>query len=167
MIFPVPGLTIEQQPLTTLASMLCWGEARGEGDLGMLAVLCVALNRAYPGALLEPVVSKAVHGDDGLRLHNAILRRWAFSCFNDEDPNRGQMLEPLKHDAPRVWHAATAIVSIALEDGVRDVTCGATHYCTASLWNEPGKKWHQHDEIAAGRTVETWRHGRHVFARAA
>lgn len=159
---PVPGLPIEKQPPDVLAAMLCWGEARGEGPIGMLAVLMVAMNRAY-GVGWKPTDYEA----DKTLLRAAILKPWQFSAFNANDPNREKMLEPLKHDKQVAWHGAATVAALVLSGSCWDVTRGASHYCTATLWNTPGRKWFQSDEIAAGRTVETWRYENHVFARAA
>lgn len=159
---PVPGLPIEQQSDDVLAAMLVWGEARGEGPVGKLAVIWVAKNR----------VAKS-----GYPLRKVILRPYAFSCFLESDPNRSMMLEPLKHGSPQTWEACWDAAMFVLSGSEPDPTHGATHYCTVldaqgkPLWGRPqhGRlpQWYEAPEIEAGRTVETARIGGHVFARAA
>lgn len=153
---PVPGLPIEQQPEQVLRRLLVWGEARGESALGKVAILDVVKNR----------VAKKAWG-----VREVILQPMQFSCFNQNDPNRTEMLSAYITD--RIgWGACDAIVELWEADGcVPDLTKGATHYCTLDLWRRPtpeGRKsyWFEQPEIDAGHTIETIRIGHHVFASA-
>jgi Cell Wall Hydrolase len=157
---PIPGLTIEDQSAEVLAVMLIYGEARNQADVAMCGPLCVALNRAYAhqpyslGFQSEPV-----------RLKQVILHPWAFSCFNEKDPNRAKMLSAWQND-PRIWGACTAVADLVLVGACGDPTQDASHYCTKTLWNTPGSGWFQADEIKSGRTIKMAELGDHVYARA-
>jgi N-acetylmuramoyl-L-alanine amidase len=58
-----------------LLARLIFGEARGESDIGKLAVAHVVFNRVKDGRRY------------GKNLREVIFRPWQFSCFNDNDPN--------------------------------------------------------------------------------
>jgi N-acetylmuramoyl-L-alanine amidase len=157
---PVPGLSIEQQTAEVVAVMLVYGEARNQRDVGMCGPLCVALNRAYKN---RPY-SLSFQEDPG-RLHDVMLYPYAFSCFNEKDPNRIKLLSAWKDD-PTHWGACMAVSDLVLAGACGDVSQGATHYCTKALWNTPGIAWHQEQEITSGRTIKTTELGDHVYARA-
>lgn len=157
MRLPVPGLSIELQPAEILLAMLVWGEARGESPEGRLAVAWVAKNRAVRR---------------GWSLASVILQPWQFSAFNRDDPNRTKMLEPTKHDLPEVWDACAIAAQSVLAGLEPDTSNSADHYVRADLWANPTPaghhvQWYHQIEVESGRTVETARIGRHVFARCA
>ena len=58
-----------------------WGEARSEGEQGMIAVGNVIMNR---------VAAKSWYGD---HIKGVCLKEWQFSCWNDNDPNKQKILE--------------------------------------------------------------------------
>lgn len=118
---PVPGLTIEQQPEPVVIRMLGYGEARGEGPVGIAAVLWVLRNRA-------------LKRDTSLK-HEA-LRRLQFSCFNDDDPNRAKLLTAYKTD-PAAWASVDAVATMFEHGHTADPTLGSTHYFVASMPNPP------------------------------
>jgi N-acetylmuramoyl-L-alanine amidase len=148
-----PDLTkpIEQQTAAVLRRMLAYGEARGEGPLGMLAVVWVAENRAKRA---------------GSSVKDEILKPWQFSSFNADDPNRVKLVTALLR-APVSWAVADAVCTL-LEQGHAnpDPSCGATHYCTTALWGSDSPKWFGKAEIDAGRTRQLVVLGNHVFAKA-
>lgn len=160
---PVPGIPIDQQPAGPLARMALYGEARGERDaardldgVGMLCVIHVVMTRARKR---------------GTSIATEILRRWQFSTFNENDPNRGKLLDAWKDD-PVSWERADAVMDLVEGGFTSDPTGGATHYCTLELWgvDDTGRdrpRWHSRSEIDAGHTVEVYRRGHHVFAKAA
>lgn len=157
MRLPVPGIQIEGQPEDVLAALLAWGEARGESRLGRLAVVWTAKNRAtrrnWP-------------------LRDVILQPWQFSSFNQNDPNREKMLDPIAFSSRESWEDCWDDAQAVISGAEPDPTGGASHYCTLALWGNPtppghSVKWFHQIEIEAGRTVETARIGHHVFARAA
>ena len=57
-----------------------WGEARNQGDEGMIAVGNVIMNR---------VKAKSWYGD---HIKGVCLKAWQFSCWNDDDPNKEKIL---------------------------------------------------------------------------
>jgi spore germination cell wall hydrolase CwlJ-like protein len=134
-----------------LLAALVFGEARGEGWTGQIAVAAVATERARRG------------GWFGTGLHGVILRDTTgdgipdqFSCFRPA--TMGGQLEklshPLDHDPQEVWvscfHAA-----VAVRFGyVRSSMPGADHYHTVDI--EPS--WTQ-------RLTRLGVVGRHVFWR--
>lgn len=150
---PVPGLTIEEQPPSLLLPMALWGEARGEGVLGMLGVAHVIINRAYgpKASLPEDYVA-----DGGLKLKTKILQPLQFSCFNTSDPNRAKLLEPQKHE-PGPWGLALAVSSLALNGLTMDPTHGAVNYLTSALYeSDSAPGWAKSMKVTA-------RHGNHIF----
>src|SRR3989304_10607031 len=125
---PIPGKPIEQQPQEVILRCLMWGEARGEGPVGMLAVAHVILNRKQrkPSRPLMEIM----------------LQAWQFSCFNEQDPNRDRLL--VAHiEEPQAWARGEAVATLIEGGWTRDPTNGATHYVVNSLWRQdkPGA-WH-------------------------
>lgn len=143
-MIPVPGLQLESQPEGVLRRMVAWGEARGEGALGMLAVLCVVRNRALKKGKTESSI---------------ILAPLQFSSFNEDDANRAKLVNAYKDD-PRGWAAADAVAALIESQATLDVTLGATHYYVLGQVDPP---W--------GRRHPGWRDtvvlGKHVFGVAA
>lgn len=117
-----------------LLARLIYGEARGEGVQGMLAVAQVAMNRA------------ARPGWWGSNLKEVILHPYQFSCFNDA--YSAALINPSDDS----WEDCKKIAVIVL-GGVADPTFGATHYF-ADYIDPPN--W------AAGMT-HTATIGRHLF----
>ncbi len=62
-----------------LLTLVMYGEARGEGLDGMLAVGSVVLNR----------VKQKVYGNG---IKGVILKKYQFSTFNERDPNRESLI---------------------------------------------------------------------------
>lgn len=159
MAAPLPDvkLPFEKQPLDLLHAMCVWGEARGEPDLGQVAVAHVALNRA----------KRKFKGD----LRKAILQRWAFSCFNLNDiASRYRLLRPTVFDKVGVWQQCYDAALTARQGLSQDPTNGAVVYCTRTLWMRPkaalfGRaKWFELPEVAARNTRKLAVIGHHVFA---
>lgn len=96
-----------------------YGEARGEGLNGMLAVACVIRNR---------VNAKSWYGEDW---RGVCLKPWQFSCWNPGDPNR-KVLEALSYTDPKLAVAASAADAV-INRGFQDITNGANHYCTKAV----------------------------------
>uniref|UniRef100_A0A6H1ZL01 Putative cell wall hydrolase n=1 Tax=viral metagenome TaxID=1070528 RepID=A0A6H1ZL01_9ZZZZ len=105
-------------PEEELFARLLWGEARGEGLEGMVAVANVVMNRF-----------NAYKKRYGALLHNIILAEWQFSCFNENDPNYETILngpgEPISE--------CRVIAKLAIEGLLKDITNGSTHYHTLSI----------------------------------
>jgi len=97
----------------TLARTL-WGEARGEGRAGMVAVAAVICNRA------------ARPGWWGRSVAEVCLKPRQFSCWLADDPNRAGLERVGDGDA--VFVQAQEIAAAALAGSLPDYTFGATHY---------------------------------------
>ncbi|MGE5476164.1 MAG: cell wall hydrolase [Bacteroidales bacterium] len=91
-----------------------WGEARGEGYDGMVAVANVIMNRARRG------------GWWGNTPREVCQKPWQFSCWNPTDPN---LMKLLQVDASNPQFAmALEIAAAALAGNLPDITNGATNY---------------------------------------
>lgn len=99
-----------------------WGEARGEGSVGMQAVAAVILNRR------ERAKGGFWWGDT---ITAICLKPYQFSCWNANDPN----LEKLRAVDARDIHFATALrlARRAVIGALSDPTNGATHYHAAGI----------------------------------
>ena len=140
---PNPNRHIIEQDEDILLAMLIWGEARSESERGKLAVGSVVRNRVLSGKF----------GGDTWR--NVILKPWQFSCFNLTDPNRGKLLEPLKHDTAETWDSCYGAARSVYTGEISDETGRATHYYVA------GSK----TPFWANLFVLTVQIGRHLFFR--
>jgi spore germination cell wall hydrolase CwlJ-like protein len=99
-------------------ALTVWGEARGEGVEGQAAVAWVIRNRArWP--------RRSWWGGD---IRSVCLKRWQFSAWNAQDPNREKMLD-LCPDDPALA-AVREICRKVLAGAIPDPTRGCTHYCT-------------------------------------
>lgn len=103
-----------------------WGEARGEGKVGMEAVARVIINRLrehYRGCSSASAVC---------------LDPAQFSCWNDGDANRAQMLRLDRNSSDADFRdaleiAAAALTQDSLDAKVPDPTLGAKHYVATTL----------------------------------
>jgi spore germination cell wall hydrolase CwlJ-like protein len=131
---------LERMPEGILLALMGWGEARGEGPVGILAVMWVAKNRA---------------DKKDRALKDVLLQPYQFSCFNAHDPNLGKMLSVEKDD-PDGWGAALAIAKLVLSGFTRDPTGGASHfyatYIPPPYWAKVTRGWTELTVI-----------GRHIF----
>lgn len=105
-----------------------WGEARGEGSIGMSAVASVIMNRVQHPAWW------------GHNAPDVCLKPWQFSCWNAADPNRAKLLAVTDEDPQYV--TALSIAKQALAGNLPDMTKGATSYKTRWLawprdWGDP------------------------------
>lgn len=120
-----------------------WGEARGEGAAGMVAVGWTIRNRAAkPGWWGRDIVS-------------VCQAPWQFSCWNKNDPNY-PFLSGAKQipsgEYLRAREAALAVIS----GSQPDPTGGATHYYATTMAKPPA--W-------AAKAKRTATIGHHVFFR--
>lgn len=110
-----------------------YGEARGEGNMGIEAVACVVMNRvAY---------SKKRGGKYwwGSTPKEVCLKKYQFSCWNDGDPNRRLLERDMSGDI--VYGLCERIATKAVNGMLADITDGATHYLTeqgikAASWDD-------------------------------
>lgn len=123
---PDPRKTIKSQELTVLLAMCIFGEARSETPDARAGVGNVIKNRVlagiYPG------------GDSWEKVITAPLQ---FSCFNQNDPNRVKIMEPLKHETQETWDSCYSIAKAILEGSGKDNTKRATHYFDKSMDARP------------------------------
>ncbi|MCF8533058.1 MAG: cell wall hydrolase [Reyranella sp.] len=142
----------DAEDVMTLARTL-WGEARGEGRDGMVAVAWVIRNRAARTTFAGGRI-----GDAGA-VARVCKAPWQFSCWNEGDPNRDRLLRLGPDDCVEQIRIAEAVLADPGLDAGADPTGGADHYHTidAPAWAQtwpPG--W-------ASTMAETARFGGHVF----
>jgi spore germination cell wall hydrolase CwlJ-like protein len=121
-----------------------WGEARGEGTAGQVAVAWTIRNRVFDGK------SNSWWGEGYAGVCQA---KYQFSCWNKSDPNY-----PFLSGAREIPFRELAQCRIAadqvIDSKVPDPTGGATHYYALSMKVAPD--W----ATKARRTLQL---GRHVF----
>ena len=96
-----------------------WGEARGEGLQGMIAVGLVIMNRYREHKWYSHINGK-------YSIKSVCLKSKQFSCWNDDDPNSAmcKAVDTTNHDFQDALYAAKQVISGAVED----FTGGANHY---------------------------------------
>jgi spore germination cell wall hydrolase CwlJ-like protein len=101
-----------------------WGEARGEGALGMQAVAAVILNRVA-------IAQKKGRFWWGNTILQVCQKPYQFSCWNKLDPNFKKIADVDERDL----HFATAlrIARRAVIGIIDDPTQGATHYHASGI----------------------------------
>jgi len=125
-----------------------WGEARGEGLAGKVAVAWVIYNRfKKPGWWSR-------HKDDvpDDTLAAVCKDPYQFSCWLESDPNRAKLLA-VKDTDPAFRDCLLAVAGV-LSGNFYDPTNGSNHYHTKGI----GPKW------AEGQTPVAYV-GNHVFYR--
>jgi len=125
---PVPVAVPEdfkKWPLMLLYAALVFGEARGEPYEAKVAVAWVVRNRFIKG------------GWFGKDLRSVILKPWQFSCFNQGDPNREKLKNPLFYEPFNVWAECYEIAEKVHQGEVKDPTEGATHYFDEAIKRKP------------------------------
>lgn len=138
----------------TVAALTLYGEARGEGPEGRIAVANVLRNREL-----------ARRAGFGLTLRQVCLQPRQFSCWNESDPNRAlldSIARQLGQPDPPIGQVLRECLWIA--DGLvraqfADNTKGATHYLTTKKFTEDPPAWAVHQAVLAVI-------GRHMFLRA-
>ena len=131
-------MPIQDTDVWTLART-CYGEARGEGFKGMVAVAHVVMNRVARSGKHVAEVCQAPK---------------QFSCWNQNDPNALviQTLTPSQDEEPPAFLRALAAAALVLAGDMKDPTGGATHYHAEGI----SPTW------AVGQTPSA-KIGRHVF----
>jgi spore germination cell wall hydrolase CwlJ-like protein len=105
-----------------------WGEARGEGLLGMEAVANVIMNRV--------ALSNEKGGYWwGNSVTDVCQKPFQFSCWNTHDPNRAQML--ILDPSDKIFAAALDIAADAVYGTLKDATGGATSYYANTMAKPP------------------------------
>ena len=112
---------VDMQDVEILARTL-YGEARGENISGKEAVANVVLNR---------VAKARARGGRywwGATVRDVCLKKWQFSCWNTDDPNREKLLRVTSSN--RIYQSCLRIARRAIAGTLKDLTSGATHYHT-------------------------------------
>lgn len=91
-----------------------WGEARSEGKTGMQAVINVIMNRVNAGAWY------------GATPKEVVLKKWQFSCWNENDPNRLLLMAVDERD--KNFATAKELATLAYNGQLPDITDGALGY---------------------------------------
>lgn len=127
-----------------------WGEARGEGLIGQVAVAWSIRNR----------VEMDLHNDGkpdwwGEGYAGVCQKAWQFSCWNKNDPNFAY-LSGAKQIPAREFAQARMAADQVIDGKKPDPTGGATHYYATTMPKAPA--W-------AAKAKQTLRLGHHVFFR--
>lgn len=122
-----------------LLARTLWGEARGEGIPGMIAVANVIQNRVADSRW-------------GNNTRAVILQPFQFSTWNKNDPNRMRAGYITERDS--VFRTALDIARRAVNDELPDTTNGANHFHSRAV----NPRWANQQRIVA-------RIGRHIFYR--
>lgn len=118
-----------------------WGEARGEGSIGMQAVAAVIQNRLK----IAKAKGKFWWGNSVIEI---CQKPYQFSCWNRDDPNYRKILNVDQRDPAFVKALNTARIRLD------DPTHGATHYHAVGIY----PFWARNQQPTA--TI-----GRHIFYR--
>ncbi|MGA7676479.1 MAG: cell wall hydrolase [Rhizomicrobium sp.] len=135
------SLGLSSTDADTLARTI-WGEARGEGYDGQVAVGSVVRNRVNAGTYGSGYAAVCKSPDQ-------------FSCWNSNDPNYAPMLAITTADA--TFAQCLTIANGIIDGSIADNTNGATNYYAASI-DEPD--W-------AYSMIETGQIGNQIFFRSA
>lgn len=113
-----PSRALYTMPIRDLFARVLWGEARGDGRVGMQAVANVILNRArHPRWWGEDV-------------RGVCLKPYQFSCLLQNDPNFPKLLDVTASDPD--FRDALALADAALTGTLADITAGSDHYVMTS-----------------------------------
>ena len=107
-------------PDVEILARTLYGEARGEKISGKEAVANVVLNR---------VAKARARGGRywwGTNVRDVCLKKWQFSCWNTDDPNREKLLRVTSKN--RTYQSCLRIARRAIAGTLKDQTSGATHY---------------------------------------
>lgn len=100
-----------------------WGEARGEGELGMQAVANVIYNRVQRS------------GWWGSDIVGVCRKPWQFSCWNDNDPNKEKLLNVTESDEQ--FKECLSLASRAVDGELPDLTNGSDSYFDCRMPKPP------------------------------
>ncbi|WP_256831743.1 cell wall hydrolase [Pseudomonas sp. Pse1] len=136
-------MTATEKERDILARTL-WGEARGEGLAGQIAVAWTIRNRVNDGK------AKSWWGEGYV---GVCQKPYQFSCWNRNDPNYAY-LSGAKRIPFRELAQAQIVADQVMTDNVPDPTGGATHYYATTMPNPP---------VWAKGAKQTLKLGRHLF----
>jgi N-acetylmuramoyl-L-alanine amidase len=137
-----------------IVALTLYGEARGEGPEGRIAVANVVRNRMLCNRTAL-----------GLTLRDVCLRPLQFSCWNPADPNHALLLDTAKllsdgRTIGPVLRECRWIAHGLFTGEFVDNTHGATHYLTTALLRDRPPTWAVNQRLLA--TI-----GNHAFLRVA
>lgn len=118
---------IHIQQVHDVVARTLWGEARGEGIAGQIAVAWVIRNRVHD------THARSWWGEGYI---GVCRRPWQFSCWNLHDPNY-PYVSGARPIAPAQWAQALAVAEQVVAGRVADPTDGATHYHAVNLCPPP------------------------------
>lgn len=121
-----------------------YGEARGEGFEGQIAVAWTIRNRVFDGK------AKSWWGEG---YAGVCLKPWQFNCWNQNDPNYAYLSGAKQIPAAQFAQAQRAADQV-MSGAVPDPTGGATHYYATTMPKAPA--W-------AAKAKQTLRLGHHIF----
>lgn len=101
---------------TVLLARMIFGEARRNSRIEQIAVAHTALTRAKDKVRWN-----------GTDIRSALLTPKQYSCFNDDDPNREILEDPMRYDSKR-FKQCLVVAEKVLNGEYKDPTNGATHY---------------------------------------
>ncbi|UZD96660.1 cell wall hydrolase [Pseudomonas corrugata] len=136
-------MTISEKDRDVLARTL-WGEARGEGLAGQIAVAWTIRNRVEDGR------GKSRWGEG---YAGVCLKPYQFSCWNKKDPNYPS-LDGATEISPEQLAQARRAADLVISGAEPDITKGATHYYATTMSKPPA--W-------IAKAKQTLRMGNHVF----
>ena len=136
-------MTVSEKDRDILARTL-WGEARGEGLAGQIAVAWTIRNRVEDGK------AKSWWGEG---YAGVCLKPYQFSCWNQNDPNY-PYLSGAKEIPPKQSAQAQRAADLVIAGAEADITNGATHYYATTMPKPPA--W-------AAKATQTLRLGNHLF----
>jgi len=156
---PQPPAIVQkaQVPITNIdviAAALI-GEAGGEGEKGMHAVMNVIINRARGS---NDLVRNAVSN---------VLKPKQFSFFNNYNAGREEMSQIIQRASKHSnWAKAREVALLGLSGKLKDITDGATHYHVSSGPGKVAPKWS--NPKVGGKNIEaavTNTIGHHTFLK--
>lgn len=116
---------IDRSNAVQVMAATLWGEARGDGRIGMLAVANCILNRAaHPRWWGHDVIS-------------VCLDAWQFSCWNARDPNLPKMESVTEADPDFGIAVGIAKVVMQGQNRLHDLTRGADSYYDTRMREPP------------------------------
>lgn len=139
------GFKISNDLAIDILARTLWGEARGEGPIGMRAVAHVVNNRV---ALAHTHGGAWLWGNDFITV---CRKPYQFSCWNLGDPSRAKLI--VIDARNREFRTARTLASAVINKTDRDdPTFGATHYHRFDI----SPKW-------AHNLTPTTKIGAHIF----
>lgn len=121
-----------------------WGEARGEGLSGQIAVAWTIRNRVFDGN------ARSWWGEGYV---GVCLKPYQFSCWNKSDSNF-PYLSGAKEIPSKQFAQAKRAADLVISGAEPDITGGATHYYASTMLKPP---------VWAEQAKQTLRLGNHIF----